>query len=177
MQAEHKIQSPENMNLNKTMSGYFRSMHGIFKVCFLLVCLLMIAAGHNTAAGTEGNNRSSRVLIVSNKAKTNDPVIIKVAQELKNEGKYVKIAYGASLKGMKANSYGAIIIVNFIEDKNKDRSVRVFADESVQKRIVLLNAIGDYLSQDKGQKDSTTAKSDKIAAEIVEKTKTVLSYQ
>jgi hypothetical protein len=130
-------------------------------------------------AAEAGDKISARnVLIVSNKKKFNDPVILKAAQMLREQGNYVKLGVGTNLQGMQPNKYGAIIIINFIEDKSKDRSVEAFADESVQKRIVLLNAVGDYLASDNNQASSRKVKSEKIAlVEIVEKTKTVLASQ
>ncbi|MCB4791896.1 MAG: hypothetical protein LHV68_08410 [Elusimicrobia bacterium] len=118
---------------------------------------------------------SGKVLIFSNLYRPNDPVILKVAEMLKKDGNYVKLGSGATLRDMQANKYGAIVIINFIEITTKERSIKVFADENVQKKIVLLNAVGDYLSPGKGRTGSKTVKSEKIAFDIVEKTKVILS--
>lgn len=160
------------------MSYYlnYRFLCGILIIGLLLVCPLFFAsAERKIAAETVDKNFSGKVLLVSNKKKFNEPVILKVTQMLEKEGNYVKLAIGTNLKGTQANKYGAIIIINFIEDKRKDRSVQVFADESVQKKIVLLNLVGDYLSPGKEQTSSKTVKSEKIAFDIVEKTKIILS--
>ena len=144
----------------------------------LLACALFFAAAQREmTAETAGKNPSGKVLIVSNKNKPDVPVILKITQTLRDEGKDVKLATGTNLKGLQANKYGVIIIINFIEDKRKDRSVKVFAVKSVQKKIVLLNAVGDYLAQDKDQTGSKTEKSEKIAFDIVEKAKTILLSQ
>ena len=141
----------------------------------ILVCTLCFTAPESKlAAKTTGKNYSGKVLIVSNLYRPDDPVILKAAQMLRNEGNYVKLATGTNLKNMQANKYGAIVIINFIEITTKDRSVEVFADESVQKKIVLLNAVGDYLSPGKGQTSTKMEKSEKIAFDIVEKAKIVL---
>lgn len=156
----------------------YRQLCGMLITGILHVCPIYVSAaglGMTDAAGDV--DYSAKVLIVSNKNKLNDPVILKVKQILETDGNYVKLATGTNLEGMQANQYGAIIIVNFVEDKNKDRSVEVQADESVQKRIVLLNAVGDYLASDKNQASSKIEKSNKIASEIIEKTKIILSGQ
>jgi hypothetical protein len=155
-----------------------RSLYSIVFISLLLACPIFFAASQLKMAAEAGDKISARnVLIVSNKKKFNDPVILKVAQTLRGEGNYVKLGFGTSLQGMKPDKYGAIIIINFIEDKSKDRSVEVFADESVQKKIVLLNAVGDYLASDNNQTSSRTVKSEKIALEVVEKTKIILASQ
>ena len=141
----------------------------------MVLPVLVVLAQLSTAAETGSSASSGKVLIVSNVKKPDDPVIMKITQMLRKEGDYVKLGAGTNLKGMQANKYGAIIIINFLEDKMKDRKVEVFADENVQKRVVLLNAIGDYLSPDKTQASSRTVKAEKIASDIVERTKAILS--
>jgi len=155
-----------------------RSLYSIIFISLLLACPVFFAASQLKMSAEAGDKISARnVLIVSNKKKFNDPVILKVAQTLRGEGNYVKFGFGTNLDGMQPNRYGVIIIINFIEDKSKDRSVEVFADESVQKRVVLLNAVGDYLATDNNQASSRIIKSEKIALELVEKTKIVLASQ
>lgn len=165
--------------MNRQDMNYYpnhRFIYGMLISGLLLFCFLFFsAAGREISAETEIKKTYGRVLIVANKNKLNDPVILKVTQRLENEGNYVKFAVGTNLKGLQADKYGAIIIINFIEDKNKDRSVEVFADKSVQKKIVLLNAIGDYLTPSKGRITSKTATAERIAVDIVEKTNIILS--
>lgn len=140
-----------------------RSFYSLLVVGLLAACSIFYAIAEFTMPTEAGiRNPPGRVLIVVNKNKLNDPLITKVAQILKKEGNYVKLGFGTSLKGMCANTFGAIVIINFIEDKSKDRSVEVFADESAQKKIVLLNLIGAYSAPDK------------IAFDLVERTKVVL---
>jgi hypothetical protein len=145
---------------------------------FLLGCPLFHAAAElKMVVETGDKNSSANVLIVANKKKFNDPVILKVTRMLRKEGMHVQLATGTNLKGIRANKYGAIIIINFIEDKRNDRSIEIFADERVQKKIVLFNAVGDYLTSDKDRASSKTEKSEKIALEIIERTKIILSNQ
>ena len=160
------------------MSKYtnYKYIYGRLIIGFLMVCALLAASGDNKlSAEAGGRGPSGKVLIVSNKNKPEDPVILKIVKMLRKERNYVKLGIGTNLKGVQTDNYGAIIIINFIEDKTKDRSVNIFADKSAQKKIVLLNAVGDYLSPGKGQAGSKTIKADKIAFDIVEKTKIILS--
>jgi hypothetical protein len=155
-----------------------RSLCGGFIVGLLLMCPLDFAAAEaKTGLETGGSNSPGKVLIMSNKKKSNDPVILKVTQMLQKEGNYVKLVTGTTLKSSQAMKYGAIVIINFIEYKMGDGSIRIFAGESVQKRIVLFNAVGDYLTPDKNQARSIPAKAEKIASEIVERVNTILSNQ
>lgn len=162
-------------NFSQFINQFFK--YGVIAGLLLVCSIFFAVAGIKLSAQTGGKNFSDKVLIVSNINKPDDPVILKVTQMLKKKGYYVKLGFATNLKRMQAGKYGAIIIVNFIDDKAKERSVEVFADESVQKRIVLLNAVGDYLSPGEGQESSKTVKAEKIAFDIVEKTKIILSKQ
>lgn len=157
--------------------GYIsnRSFYRLPIISLLMLSPLSYAvAGQGAAVDTGRKKAYGKVLVVSNADKKNDPVIVKVVQMLRKEGNYVKLGIGTNLKGMKPGRYGAIIVINFVEARAKDRKLEIFADESVQKRIVLLNLVGDYLSSVKGQPDSKAVRSEEIAFNVVERTKAVL---
>lgn len=153
--------------------NYYRRLWAIgykFTALALLACPVFASAAQNEAY-------RGKVLIVSNSARLDDSVLLKVTQMLRKEGNYVRISSGTTLEGMQAEKYGAVIIFNLIADKRKDRSVKIFADDSVQKKIVLFNGVGDYLTPDINRPGSRTVKSEKIASDIVKKTRIILEQQ
>jgi hypothetical protein len=157
--------------MNKYLNN--RSFLSVLITALLLFCFIhFVKAARNRAADMP---TAAKVLIVSNIARPDDPVILKVAQMLRKEGDYVNLETGTDLAGMRPDEYGAIIVINFVSDNGEDKSIKVFADESAQKKIVLLNAVGDYLAPDNGSARPITVKVEMIASEIVERTNTVLS--
>jgi|GEM_PF-3398490 len=140
-----------------------------------VVVLLLLAGGRAIA---EAGVSAKKVLVFANKRNFNDPVISKVVDTLKKEGCAVKLESGKKLHGVSASKYGAIVIFNFIDRGQKDRGVKVYADENVQKKIALFNAVGsDYLEPDRGSGETKEIKIEKLAAEIVDKVQEVLSKQ
>ena len=148
------------------MSRLVKSQRGAF--ISLLLCVMFSIS---VLAGASGN-----VLVFINKNKFSDPVVIKVVEGLKKEGYFVKLESGRKLKTANARKYGAIVLFNFIEKGSKDRSVKVFVDENTQKKIVLLNAVGnDYLTPAEGSSETRESRVDNLSIGIVDRVKTVLA--
>jgi len=115
----------------KTMSNNLRAA-----LLAMLACVL-IAAGVNAA-----NLAGKKVLIVAGQDRLSDPVVSKINGLLRKEGVSVKLSAKSDLKGADAGAYNAVFIVNPVKRGKTERDVTVFADESVQKKIVLFNAVG-----------------------------------
>ena len=116
---------------------------------------------------------SHKVLIISSdKSRFSDPVISRVINLLKKEGYSLKLSSQDELSNKTAKKFDAVLIINNIYKGQKNRSIRVFLDESGQKKIVLFNAVGStyWKSADKPTQD----KSDEIANSLIEKIKAVI---
>lgn len=113
------------------------------------------------------------ILVAAGKPRLKDPVISKVIKDLKNEGYKIDTTTKTSLRGVRTRKYSAIILVNSVSDEKSNTGIRVFLDESQQKKVVLLNAIGDryWISP-----DTATLLSDinRISSSVEEKTKALL---
>ncbi|MGA2089915.1 MAG: hypothetical protein ABSH12_00445 [Endomicrobiales bacterium] len=158
--------------MNNLYGTFFRGLALIAFLCAYPV--LYVTAELTAVAGGGSYHASARVLIVTSKKKLSDPLIIRVSNELRKQGHSVTLSSRTSLRGVQAHTYGAIIIINFVDTTKKDKSIEVFADEGVQKKIVLFNAVGDYLSMAHGQTLSQSAAREKIVFDILARTNTVL---
>jgi len=142
------------------------------KVFFLIMLSCVFAA----AAAGDAAYAGKKVLIVAGKDRLNDPVISKVKELLINDGVSIRSSGNSELKGAQAGAYDAVFIVNPVKRGTAERSVRIFADENVQKKIVLFNAVGGGYWL--GKKDASGKESDEsgqIAASLTEKIINVLA--
>ncbi|MEW6556355.1 MAG: hypothetical protein AB1349_03270 [Elusimicrobiota bacterium] len=126
-----------------------------------------------------GNKTSSkRVLIVSEKSRFSDPVISKVIGMLLKDGCYILLSNTKKLTDAKTQEFGAVILVNEVKPKQKSRRVKVFLSQQEQKKIILLNAVGnDYWKGSGGGGDSVGKQIDnsgKIANSLVTKVRQFL---
>ena len=146
-----------------------KKIFSITAVVSLLIacCLSAVGAGVN-----------KKVLVFLNKRNTGDMVVTKVVDTLKKDGCSVKLESGAKLHGSSVSKYNAIVVFNFVAKGQKDKSVKVYAGEDEQKRIVLFNAVGaDYLEPESGSTDTKETKAEKLALKIVDNVKEVLLKQ
>jgi hypothetical protein len=142
-----------------------KKVFSMLKIMFLAV----LACAFIAAGGGAANLSGKKVLIIAGKDRLSDPVVSKINGLLREEGVTVKISNKSDLKGADAGAYNAVFIVNPIRQGKTERSVTVFADESVQKKIVLFNAVGSrYWVTKEGDK------SIKLAGSLFEKIKEVL---
>lgn len=110
--------------------------------------LLLAWAGLYAGAAEAAGKGQDGVLLVMSEYRPHDPVATRVIALLRKDRLPVKLAVSTSLEGLSPEKYGAIIVMNFIDNGRADRPVRVFGVESVQRRIILFNAVGkDYLGQ------------------------------
>ncbi|MCB4791564.1 MAG: hypothetical protein LHV68_06710 [Elusimicrobia bacterium] len=145
----------------------------LFREFLILFCFILLS-GQSIAEETS-SRQNKNVLIVSNKARPDDAVILQITELLKKEGCVVASTATKSLKNGLARKYGAIVVLNFVASKKRLGSVKVFLDRDNQKKLVLFNAVGeDYLGSLAGQK---TEKAGKIASRIVEKVREILLKQ
>lgn len=142
--------------MKKTFNSY------IVVIVFMLGFVVHIGLS-TLESRTKGKYSSKKVLIVSAKKDFQDPVISKVITILKKEGCYILLNDISRLNSSLAQKFGAIVIINKTKANQKDNQIKVFLDEQQQKKIVLLNAEGEYWKS--GKIDNT----DKIASNIIEK--------
>ena len=109
------------------------------------------------------------VLLITERNTAKDPVLSKVITILKKDGCYVKITNLKEITGRTTKKYGAVILINDVES-GQGRPVKVFLDETEQKKIVLFNAVGKEYWKSADKKDNA----DKIAYNIIQKTYHVL---
>ena len=158
------------------LAGHKKPFRVPLAAIVLLAGLLGSGAGREIAAGTGYKAVAKNVLVFSNKGRFDDPVVSWVIYGLNNEGLTVTLRSGKTLKGASAKKYGAVIIFNFVEKNRAERGVKVFADENLQKKIILFNAVGDdYLAPAAGTSETKETRAEKLAEEIIGKTKAVLS--
>lgn len=138
----------------------------MLKVMFLAVLACAFVAAGRGAVNLSGK----KVLIIAGKDRLSDPVISKINVLLRKDGVTVKVSSKGDLKGADAGAYNAVFIVNPVRQGKTERSVTVFADESVQKKIVLFNAVGSrYWVRKEGDE------SVKLAKALFERIKEVLN--
>lgn len=151
----------------------------IFTKCLatvlFLVVLIFLSRAVVSAAGTKFGNKNSlkKVLIVSEKNRSGDPVFSRVINVLKEDGCYILLGNQKKLTNNTSKKFGAVVVVNEIKKGSKDSGIKVFLDEPEQKKIILFNAgSGKYwLAVDKSDN------SGKIAESIIGKVRTVLKIQ
>jgi len=157
-------------------TGCQKLFRGTLAAIVLVAGLLSFTAASEITAGESGATNGKNVLVFSNKGGFGDPVISRVIDGLKSEGLTVTLRSGKTLKGASAKKYGAVIIFNFVEKNRADRGVKVFADENLQKKIILFNAVGgDYLAPAANSSETKETKAGKLAGEIIEKANAVLA--
>ena len=117
-------------------------------------------------------------MVYLNKRNAGDPVVSRVVDSLKKEGCVVTLGTGMKLHSVSISKYNAIVVFNFLAKGQTDKSIKVYAGEDVQKRIVLFNAVGsDYLEPDKSSGETREVKAEKLAEKIVDNVKEVLEKQ
>lgn len=141
----------------------------------ILMSLLVFTGGMSELAAAAG---AKKVLVFVNQRNNNDLLVSSVVEMLKKEGCAVKLESGKKLHGNSVSRYGAIVLFNFLVKNEENKSVKVYADENVQKKIVLFNAVGsDYLEPDRSSGETKEIKTKKLTEKIVENVREVLSRQ
>jgi len=121
---------------------------------------------------------AGKVLVFANKRQFNDPVLSRTVALLRHDGYTVTRMAGKTLGEETAQGYGAVVVFNFTDKGNSSFGVRVMAGESVQKRIVLFNAVGrDYLTPPGDPAGTREEMAAGLAAELAQKVKLVMSQQ
>ncbi|MDD5686911.1 MAG: hypothetical protein PHE88_03645 [Elusimicrobia bacterium] len=143
--------------MKKVLNSYF--------MMIVLIFVFMNYAGLSTLESSIGDDNSSgKVIIISNKSGFTDPVISQVVNILQKEGCYVLLNDIKELNNSIAKKYDAIVIINKTKTNQKDNQVKIFLDEQQQKKIVLLNAVGNEY-----WKSNKIDNTDKIVNKIIEK--------
>ena len=127
----------------------------------ILTCVFFVFTGTCTDLSTK------KILIVADHERLSDPVISKVMNMLRDKGAAVDVTSKIYLKNAEAFEFDAVLIVNPLRLGKASHGAKIFAGETVQRKIILFNTVNDKYWLTKNDKlGKGTDESWKIATSI-----------